>query len=681
MAHQIFQLPKQIPLGAGRVFAGAKAYFYATGTTTPQNTFTTSTLSVANANPVVADAEGVFPPIYLDPSLVYKLTLQTSADVLIYTIDPVNDQLFSQAIIAGYLYPRTAAEIAAGVTPTNYAYPPLNVRRYGAVGDFEPSTGLGTDDATAIQSALTIARHVTGGAEVLFPPGRYLVGSIAVAYDATLNPGSGHIVLGVGGTPGTAENIIIRGEGAEIYQGVEGRMFLLYGCINTRITGLKFFGYRGGTLAAGRENDALMIIADRSRNIELDNCYMVCGFGDAVYINGDMNQVSFDWQPTNIRIHHNVLKQYFGNGTFVGSGGGGTQSRFCLAPIDIVGLNVHDNTIYGSIDLEPNNAVEHLIDIAIHNNKLKSGHVTAQGTIGTDYWHDEPVNYSGGSTISQVIALTSVAAAPIVSNVTVVNNTFESGIITCDGGAKKFALIAGNVFEVGWIRPAFSAAVSGIKIIDNVAYEPNSANDIFVELEQNVSNCEFSGNSARGANWSSCVGFSAGADTGGNIWGPNTSEVGTPTNVTPHATSQVAGVPIRIPWTPVVSFATPGDLSVTYAGSGQLGELVLDGKTVTANFRIVTSAFTHGTASGQLQITGLPYTARNATIAYEGSLRWQGLTLAANFTQVAVKIEPNTAVISFDMSGSAQSLTVISVTHVPTGGTVILIGSITYELP
>lgn len=30
---------------------------------------------------------------------------------------------------------RTASEIAAGVTPTNYAYPPGDVRRYGAVGD------------------------------------------------------------------------------------------------------------------------------------------------------------------------------------------------------------------------------------------------------------------------------------------------------------------------------------------------------------------------------------------------------------------------------------------------------------------------------------------------------------------------------------------------------------------
>ena len=43
---------------------------------------------------------------------------------------------------------RTAAEIAAGVTPVDYGYEPGDVRRYGAVGDGA------TDDTVAIQNAL-----------------------------------------------------------------------------------------------------------------------------------------------------------------------------------------------------------------------------------------------------------------------------------------------------------------------------------------------------------------------------------------------------------------------------------------------------------------------------------------------------------------------------------------------
>ncbi|MGA7539947.1 MAG: hypothetical protein WBW93_14400, partial [Steroidobacteraceae bacterium] len=54
----------------------------------------------------------------------------------------------NQAYIGGQLWPRTPAEIAAGVMPVNYQYAPGNVMRYGAVGD-----GV-TDDTTAIADML-----------------------------------------------------------------------------------------------------------------------------------------------------------------------------------------------------------------------------------------------------------------------------------------------------------------------------------------------------------------------------------------------------------------------------------------------------------------------------------------------------------------------------------------------
>lgn len=56
----------------------------------------------------------------------------------------------SQGTIGALLYPRTAAEISAGVTPTNYFYPPGHVYRYGT--NTTPGT---TDMATALQSAIT----------------------------------------------------------------------------------------------------------------------------------------------------------------------------------------------------------------------------------------------------------------------------------------------------------------------------------------------------------------------------------------------------------------------------------------------------------------------------------------------------------------------------------------------
>jgi lysophospholipase L1-like esterase len=93
MAYQLFRLPKATNIGTAsfRLEAGAKAYFYATGTATPQNTYQDSTLLTPHANPVVADSAGVLAAIYLNASLDYKLTLTRSDGSLIYTVDPVND--------------------------------------------------------------------------------------------------------------------------------------------------------------------------------------------------------------------------------------------------------------------------------------------------------------------------------------------------------------------------------------------------------------------------------------------------------------------------------------------------------------------------------------------------------------------------------------------------------------
>lgn len=86
----LFTLPGQTPLNAGSIVPGGKLYFYQTGTSTPQNTYTTEALTVANTNPVIADANGLFGAIYLDPSLPsYRATLKTSADVTLVQWDGV----------------------------------------------------------------------------------------------------------------------------------------------------------------------------------------------------------------------------------------------------------------------------------------------------------------------------------------------------------------------------------------------------------------------------------------------------------------------------------------------------------------------------------------------------------------------------------------------------------------
>lgn len=69
--------------------SGAKAYTYQTGTTTPLTTYSDSGLTTPHANPVVADSEGVWPPVYVPTTTDVKVTFKTSADVTLRTVDPV----------------------------------------------------------------------------------------------------------------------------------------------------------------------------------------------------------------------------------------------------------------------------------------------------------------------------------------------------------------------------------------------------------------------------------------------------------------------------------------------------------------------------------------------------------------------------------------------------------------
>lgn len=106
----------------GLAMSGAKLYFYLTGTTTPTNTYTSSTLGTPNANPVVADSGGLFAAIYLDPAVTYRVILKTSGGTTIQDIDP-----YASAVVP---VEASAGEVTAGTATTVFISP----RRAGAGG-------------------------------------------------------------------------------------------------------------------------------------------------------------------------------------------------------------------------------------------------------------------------------------------------------------------------------------------------------------------------------------------------------------------------------------------------------------------------------------------------------------------------------------------------------------------
>jgi hypothetical protein len=133
--------------------------------------------------------------------------------------------------------------------------------------------------------------------------------------------------------------------------------------------------------------------------------------------------------------------------------------------------------------------------------------------------------------------------------------------------------------------------------------------------------------------------------------------------------------PDPVAWTPVLTFATPGTLSVAY--STQSGSYTRTFNEIDATFYIDTSSFTLGTASGNLRITGLPYTAVG-TIAV-GSMLYSGVT-KAGYHNMVPQILSGEAYITPVASGSGVATAAVTASDTPSGGTVILRGHIRYTI-
>lgn len=130
-------------------------------------------------------------------------------------------------------------------------------------------------------------------------------------------------------------------------------------------------------------------------------------------------------------------------------------------------------------------------------------------------------------------------------------------------------------------------------------------------------------------------------------------------------------------WTPVLTFATPGNLSVAY--TLQSGFYTKVGRLLAGSGGVLTSAFTHTTASGNCQLTGLPFAAANFNNANVGNTSWEGIT-KAGYTQVGAFITGTATLIIFAAFASGAAVSLVTASDMPTGGTVQLQSSLTYPV-
>jgi len=175
----------------GNPLAGGKLYTYSSGTSTPLTSYTDYTGNTANTNPIILDSRGEA-NLWLGVN-TYRLVLQTSNDVLIWTVDGVSGS-FSAADIS-YL-----AAGAGAVTTTVQA----KLRQTVSVQDFGAKGDGTTDDTLAIQAAIDALSQAGVGGTVLLPAGAYkITQNLSITWPNSTNQD----------TPG---RITMQGEGADI---------------------------------------------------------------------------------------------------------------------------------------------------------------------------------------------------------------------------------------------------------------------------------------------------------------------------------------------------------------------------------------------------------------------------------------------------------------------------------
>jgi hypothetical protein len=89
MAFTLPALPLRLTDANGNILAGAKMYVFEAGTTTPTDCYTSSALSVAHPNPLVADSGGMFEEAFFSAG-TYKIRFTTAGEATIWEVDNYN---------------------------------------------------------------------------------------------------------------------------------------------------------------------------------------------------------------------------------------------------------------------------------------------------------------------------------------------------------------------------------------------------------------------------------------------------------------------------------------------------------------------------------------------------------------------------------------------------------------
>jgi hypothetical protein len=136
--------PMRIFEADGDFASGAKAYFYLARTTTPLTVYTDAPITTAHTWPVIADAYGLLPPIYIEKGFEYKVRIEDALGSLLYAADGISNPDEAADAAGGGVAPSSAQIFQTG----DMLWQPVNAARTGWVRCNGRTIGKGATTAT-----------------------------------------------------------------------------------------------------------------------------------------------------------------------------------------------------------------------------------------------------------------------------------------------------------------------------------------------------------------------------------------------------------------------------------------------------------------------------------------------------------------------------------------------------
>lgn len=239
-------MPTRLFEADGDFASGAQAFFYLARTTTPLVVYTDSPLAVSHTWPVIADAYGLLPPVYLATGTEYKVRIEDALGSILYAADGIANPLLDDAGSGGGSSPVSESLFQTGY----FDWQPIIGERVGWVRangkTISSATGTGdtaNDDCQALFAFLwnTFAQEicpVQPSGRGANPAADWAAGKSIVALDMRGRSAVG--LADMGASTGIGSEVNTTGQtisGNVLLQGIPGGALTLGICAGMSVIG------------------------------------------------------------------------------------------------------------------------------------------------------------------------------------------------------------------------------------------------------------------------------------------------------------------------------------------------------------------------------------------------------------------------------------------------------------